>query len=255
LGQRHFSGGTVPRRSKWGNTATRWMFRLATGRLIQDTQTGLRGYPANLLPWLQTVPGERYEYELNILLHAADAGLIIENLSISTIYLEENKSSHFRPLIDSARIYGPLVKFAASSLTAFTIDTVTLLLLNALTGSLLLAVVGARVLSSAVNFAVNRRVVFERGREGRTTAAAAQYFVLVIGLLGVNYTALLASQAAGLPLLPAKLVTELVLFGISFAVQQRVIFRSSRSGSASAGPDIHVPGLHETVGELEKSTG
>jgi len=54
LGTRNFSGN-VPARSRFGNTATRWLFRLATGERIADTQTGLRGYPAALLPWLQSV--------------------------------------------------------------------------------------------------------------------------------------------------------------------------------------------------------
>ena len=35
-----------------------------------DTQTGLRGFAAELLPWLGSVPGERFEYELNQLLAA-----------------------------------------------------------------------------------------------------------------------------------------------------------------------------------------
>lgn len=75
---------------------------LATGRRISDTQTGLRGYPASMLPWLLSVPGGRYEYELNLLLHAPGAGHRIETLDISTIYLAGNKSSHFprsRPLL------------------------------------------------------------------------------------------------------------------------------------------------------------
>ena len=43
------------------------LFTLATGERISDTQTGLRGYPAAMLPWLRSVRGERYEYELNLL--------------------------------------------------------------------------------------------------------------------------------------------------------------------------------------------
>lgn len=251
LGQRNFAGPDVPARSRFGNSATRWLFRLSTGRRIQDTQTGLRGYPAGLLRWLQGVQGERYEYELNVLLQAVDAGIAIETVDICTIYLEQNKSSHFRPLVDSARIYAPLLKFAASSLAAFAIDTATLLLLNTVTGSLLLSVAGARVTSSVVNFATNRRVVFEQGRQKRTIAAAVQYFALVLALLGLNYATLLWLQTVGLALLPAKLITELVLFAVSFAVQRRVVFRAPiRGGSAATTTNTSV-----TVGELEKSPG
>jgi len=59
LGTRSFTGN-VPARSRFGNTATRLLFTLATGERISDTQTGLRGYPASMLPWLRSVHGERY---------------------------------------------------------------------------------------------------------------------------------------------------------------------------------------------------
>src|SRR4051812_30179884 len=56
LGTRRFEG-RVPLRSRVGNTLTRLLFRAATGCPIRDTQTGLRGYPGTLLPWLESVPG------------------------------------------------------------------------------------------------------------------------------------------------------------------------------------------------------
>ena len=44
LGVRRFLG-TVPLRSRIGNTLTRWLFRLLLGVSLTDTQTGLRGIP------------------------------------------------------------------------------------------------------------------------------------------------------------------------------------------------------------------
>ncbi len=119
LGVRRFEGD-VPLRSKVGNTVTRLLFRAVTGYGVQDTQTGLRAYPHALLDWLQSIPGERYEYEMNLLLHAARAGHPIDEAVIATTYVDDNASSHFGPLTDSARIYWPLVRFAASSLSVST---------------------------------------------------------------------------------------------------------------------------------------
>ncbi len=99
-------------------------------RAHPDTQTGLRGYPASMLPWLRSVRGERYEYELNLLLEAKQAGYAIESVDIATVYLDHNSGSHFRPLADSVRIYAPLLKFLASSFAAFLVDTVVFLLLT-----------------------------------------------------------------------------------------------------------------------------
>ena len=114
LGVRRFAGD-VPLRSKVGNAVTRALFRAATGRGVRDTQTGLRAYPAALLEWLRTVPGERFEYEMNVLLRAARAGHRIEEVEITTTYLNDNASSHFSLLSDSARIYWPLLRAAVGS--------------------------------------------------------------------------------------------------------------------------------------------
>ena len=66
-------------------------------------------------------PGERYEYEINMLLTAAQSGVPILEEWIETVYLEDNASSHFNPLKDSLKIYMCIFKFAASSLLAFAI--------------------------------------------------------------------------------------------------------------------------------------
>ena len=119
LGVRRFDG-VVPLRSRVGNTVTRLLFRAATGRPVQDTQTGLRAYPGALLGWLQSVPGDRFEYEMNVLLQAARVGHPIDEVTIATTYLQDNASSHFGWMTDSLRIYRPLLRFVVSSLVALT---------------------------------------------------------------------------------------------------------------------------------------
>ncbi|MEJ3749718.1 glycosyltransferase [Actinomycetes bacterium KLBMP 9797] len=225
LGARRFTG-PVPMRSKMGNSVTRVLFAAATGRHVRDTQTGLRGYPGALLDWLQAIPGDRFEYEMNVLLAAARSGQPVEETDIATIYLERNASSHFRPLVDSVRVYRPLLRFSASSLLAFVVDTVALLVLHAVLGALLPAVVGARALSSTVNFAVNRRYVFGHERDQRRSwrAAALRYWLLVAALLAANALLITTLTGAGLPLLPAKLGTEAALFAVSYLVQRRTVF-------------------------------
>ena len=178
LGTRRFTG-PAPARSRIGNAITRLAFLAATGRTVTDTQTGLRGFPAHLLPWLSAVPGQRYEYELNQLLHAVRDGHRVDQVEIETVYLDDNASSHFRPLVDSARVYAQLLAFSASSLVGFALDTVLLLALVWLTGNLVLSAVAARLVSASVNFEVNRRWVFARhGRPPAGWRAAARYAVL-----------------------------------------------------------------------------
>lgn len=222
LGVRRFTGA-VPLRSSAGNALTRVFFTAVTGRRIQDTQTGLRGYPAGALGWLRTVPGERFEYEMRTLLLAARHGHPVDQLPIATVYLEHNASSHFRPLIDSARVYAPLLRFAASSMLAAAVDAAVLFALYAATGALLPSVLGARAVSSTTNFAVNRRAVFADCKTPLRTAAR-RYWALVAVLAVANYLVLDALTSAGLPLPPAKLATEVLLFAVSYLIQHRLVF-------------------------------
>lgn len=231
LGCRNFTGN-VPARSRFGNTVTRGLFRLATGQGITDTQTGLRGYRADMLPWLLTVRGERYEYELNLLLESKQAGYGIVTVEIATVYLDHNSGSHFRPIADSIRIYAPLLKFLGSSLSAFVVDMVMFLIFRAFTDSLLLAVVGARLVSATVNFLINRRMVFEHGRDTSFRAAATGYVALVVVLLSANYAAMWTLTSLAVPDVLAKLATEMTLLGVSYAVQQRILF--ARKGHAAS---------------------
>nr|WP_216851716.1 glycosyltransferase family 2 protein [Herbiconiux sp. VKM Ac-2851] len=223
LGGRRFTG-EVPARSRLGNTVSRLLFRAATGQAVGDTQTGLRAYPPALLPWLLELRGERFEYELTVLLEAGPAGHRIVELEIETVYLDRNASSHFRPVVDSWRVLRPLLGYAASSAGAFVLDLVLLQLLMTATGSLLVAAVGARAVSATVNFAVNRQLVF-RGRRRRPAAQdALRYAALAAALLGANVLLLEALTWAGLPLVAAKLLTEATLYLVGFAAQRRVVF-------------------------------
>lgn len=225
LGGRRFTGA-VPLRSRLGNAVSRRLFRAASGLAIHDTQTGLRGFPAATLGWLTTVKGDRFEYELTVLLEASSAGLAVEELPIDTIYLDENASSHFRPIVDSVRVMLPMLRFAASSLTAFVLDLVLLQLLYVATGNLLLSVVAARVMSASVNFVVNRHLVFGSGEPGNLRRHVIGYFGLAGTLLAASYGLLAGLTALGLPLLAAKVVTDVTLYLASFAVQRRLVFRA-----------------------------
>ena len=239
LGARQFTG-PVPSRSRLGNGLTRRLFFLTTGIDLNDTQTGLRAYPAEMLGWLCEVEGERFEYELELLLRARDAGHAIVEVPISTVYLDGNASSHFRPVRDSARVYAPLLRFAASSALAAAIDYALLFLLHAVTGSLAVSVVGARVTSASVNYATNRRFVFRRG--GPTSAP--RYAALVAAILVANWALMHTFVVAlGTGLLLAKLVTEGLLLFVSYAVQQRFVF-ARRLGITRSEPTADAASTH-----------
>lgn len=112
LGARAFSED-VPLRSRFGNDLTRLLFREITGQAVPDTQTGLRAIPRALLEKLLTVRASRYEFELEMLLLATLDRVPILAVPIQTVYVENNASSHFRPIVDSLRVYAVLLRHAA----------------------------------------------------------------------------------------------------------------------------------------------
>ncbi|KAA8998793.1 glycosyltransferase [Paenibacillus spiritus] len=224
LGSRQFTG-RVPLRSRFGNRLTSRVYGAATGTPIGDTQTGLRGYPRSMLRWLCQVPGERFEYEMNLLLEAPVQGYAIRELPIETVYLNGNESSHFRPVADSLKIYLPILKFCAASLVSGALDFLLLLLLQALTSNLLLSVVLARAGSSAANYAVNRKLVFGRRSGTALGRSVRRYYALAALILGLNYGLLsVLHTGLGVPLIPAKLAVEGLLFLLSFGVQRRFVY-------------------------------
>lgn len=225
LGVRRFTG-PVPLRSRIGNDVTALLFRGATGWRLGDTQTGLRGYPAGQLAWLQEISGDRYEYELSALLRAHELGMAVEQVEITTIYEPGNTSSHFRPVQDSARIYAPLLRFMGASLASFGIDWLGVMVIFPMTGSLLAAVVGARLVSGTANFFMNRRVF--RAQRGTVARTAVRYAVLAVSLLAASYLMLKALTAVGIPLGIAKVLGDGAIYVASYVAQRRLVFKERR---------------------------
>lgn len=222
LGGRQFTGD-VPLRSRVGNSVSRAAFQLATGHRVGDTQTGLRGFPASALDWLLEVPGDRFDYETRMLLAAGAAGYRLDEIPIETVYLEHNASSHFRPVVDSVRVIRPLLTFGAVSLGSFLVDLLVLELVFVFTSSLVLSVIGARVVSGSLNFLANRRAVFRAGEYG-IRVQALRYLTLALALLAVSFGSITALTQSGVPLLAAKVTTDVALYVVSYLVQRRFVF-------------------------------
>ena len=117
LGVRDFSKPDVPKKSKFGNNLTSAIFRVF-GLKISDTQTGLRAIPKAYLKDMVRVEGERYEYETEQLLVLKQLGISIREVTIDTVYIDDNESSHFNPIKDSIKIYRVIFKFMGKSLMA-----------------------------------------------------------------------------------------------------------------------------------------
>lgn len=224
-------GQKMPLRSRLGNEITRSVFHLVSGVRVSDTQTGLRAFGTELIPRLLEIEGGRYEYEMNVLLTLAREKVHIEEVRIKTIYKDEdNSTSHFRTVMDSLRIYKDILKFTFSSMSSFVMDYVLFGLLMLVFPHTAMWILGgniiARMVSSYYNYSMNCRYVFRTGREART---AMEYFSLAGCILAMNNVILEGlTQVLRIPVYPAKLLTECLLFLISWTVQRRLIFKKNR---------------------------
>jgi len=220
LGVRQFAG-SIPLRSRLGNVLTRHVFGILSGRMLGDTQSGLRGIPRALIPRLREIEGDRYEYEMNVLADAASTCGIVE-VPIRTIYLDGNRASHFRPFRDSMRIYLVLARFCVSSLISAVLDFAIFAIMFWATTSLTTSIVCGRA-SSIANFLLNRRLVFRAGV--RLSDAAVRYYGLAILLAAGSYAGIrLLSRGLGMNVLAAKALVEIALSLASFSVQRSCVF-------------------------------
>lgn len=218
----------MPWKSRMGNKITRSVFHALSGVYVSDTQTGLRAFTTQLLRTMLETSGERYEYETNALMNCAKEQIEIREVPIQTIYHDEkNSCSHFRKVRDSVRIYQNLLKFGLASFSSFLLDyvlfiTFTLLLPKA-AWAVAISNVGARVFSGFYNYRMNCRFVFHKKGSAQT---GLQYLALAVGILVLNSLILSGIVLLlGIPAYPAKLLTEGILFLVSWVVQNKLIFR------------------------------
>ncbi len=218
----------VPIRSLFGNTITRLVYQLSTGLKIHDTQTGLRAFSSRLLPEFLGMAGERYEYEMKVLLECAHRNIPIREMDIETIYIDNNLASHFDTLRDSCLVYLEILKFSASSFVGFLVDYLLYSLLLVLTAglgtnSLWVSNVIARIVSASVNYKINCRLVFKT--QNRTAKSALQYFALAaIILLGNTLFLNFLVKVLVFNQYVAKICTEILFFLFSWLVQKHLIF-------------------------------
>lgn len=250
-----------PLRSRIGNGITKEVFNLCTGVEVNDTQTGMRAFSGKMIPEMLTIPGERYEYEMNVLLFLAKEGVPMEEVPIETVYINDNAESHFDTVKDSYRIYKQILKFSASSLLSFLADFLLYSFFFLITGGLFVSNFLARVISLHLNFFLNKTMVFS-GEEGKEDFEESKkrientkvqkgtkwnlsalknfkkeeyfsYLGLAAFIFLIN-SFILSGIVGSLGMNPylAKILTEGLLFCLSYFVQKKWIFGKKNSKKA-----------------------
>lgn len=234
LGVRDFSGENIPSKSSFGNKLTSKVFKTFYGAKISDTQTGLRGIPINLIDNFINLAGNRYEYETNMLIESVLKKIPILEIPIETVYINNNEGSYFRPVHDSIsiywRIFNSFIKYSMISIISCIID-ITLFKLFLVfvklnfteTVTIILATVFARIISSLINFLLNKKFSFNSNKKIKNTIV--KYYILCV--IQMILSAILVSSIFKLTRFSEviiKLVVDTILFVINFRIQRTYIF-------------------------------
>ncbi len=237
LGCRDFDLDFVPFKSKFGNKLTRIIFRFCFGTDIKDTQTGLRGFTNSVLQDLLELFGERFEYETNVLIECVKMDVEIEQITIQTVYENENAGTHFDPIRDSYKIYSLILRrffvYITASLSSFIIDC-TLFWLFCMflpledTLRIYVATIGARVVSSLYNYTINKNVVFESKSKSKRTFCMYYVLCLITMLVsGTSVSLLYAMMQRGELII--KCIVDTILFLCNYKVQQKFVFTEKKT--------------------------
>ena len=243
LGVRQFNKKDIPWKSWFGNTLTIKVFSYVAGMRVSDTQSGLRGIPLSFMKELIGCKGERFEFEMQMLLECSGRYGLTE-VPIKTVYeSKENHQTHFRPVQDSLRIYKILGKkfflYVFSSLSSFVIDIILfhlaiMLFEDTFAGwYITFATIAARVISAFYNYLINYKVVFK----SRASKAVALSKYALLAIIQMSLSAGLVSLAVFLipnaPETPIKVVVDTLLFFVSYQIQQRLVFSSAKKHRGS----------------------
>ena len=251
LGSRDFNLPSIPPKSRFGNKMTSGVFKLLYGVWLPDTQTGLRAFRREELPFMIGVEGNRYEYEMNVLIGCARRKLPMRTLTIETIYENNNEGTHFHPIRDSWRIYkvilGSFIRYSATSVISWLVEFAVLSLLmfwvfkaheneNIILLGIpfafraLVAKPIARLVSAPLNYWLNRDFVF---RDNRDRGTVKRYFILAVCSLVVT-TLLFAfldhflGAAAPVLHLLLNIVIDVAMYMVNFRIQQHWVFAGKK---------------------------
>lgn len=240
LGRRNLSDRSLPRHSRLSGKITSLMIGLFCGLKIRDPQSGLRAIPASALPQLLDIGGERYEYEINILLESKTRSLPVVEVDIDADYSAEDRTTHYRYVRDSVRVNSVFLIFALSSFSSFAVDALAFWLFahffNGAGGkmalwSVPLATACARVISTTVAYLINRKRVFHSNGNHRRTIG--RYIIcaggiMIISALGTWALTGLFSVGQAWAQTLLKCCVDTLLFFVNFRIQHEWVFAEKK---------------------------
>ncbi len=238
LGVREFDDNT-PKRSLMGNRISSKTLGLLYGINLEDTQTGLRAISRKHFDWLLSLKGDRYEYEMNMLIYSKNIALNISTIPIQTLYFNDNSGSHFNTVKDGIKVYSRmlvgLLSYIKNSGICAVVDISLFTILFYLTQSFFtataataVAAVVARVISSVIDFKLNRNTFASKAITGKK--AYIKYYTLWLVQIVVSTTLVNMINIYFGALQPIiKPLIDLTIAIVSYKVQLHWVFKAEKN--------------------------
>lgn len=215
----------MPMRSRIGNSITKYIFNLATKENIYDTQSGLRAFSEELVDYMLEIKGDRFEYEMNVLLNLNKKNIKYKEIEIQTIYIDDNEKSHFKTLRDSAKIYGQILEYKARSVIPFLSDLLIFATLIITVNKLIVTNVISKILSTTMYYILNRKTIF---KEKMTTKNIIIQLLTIILSIVVS-TVLICIISKAINTYTSKVIVEIILVILTHEIKKRIKHKSNNN--------------------------
>jgi glycosyltransferase involved in cell wall biosynthesis len=220
IGSRQFAKN-VPFRSLFGNLISRHVFKFLYGKTFTDTQTGLRGLPMSFVNEIINMPYNGYEFEAECLVLAVQEKFKTQEIAIDTVYLDNNATSHFNPIVDSIKIYYVFFRYLIMGLFSFLIDIGVFIAIYDSSHQLFTSLVIARMISGAFNFYKNQYLIYRSTSKKTAKKQAKKYLFFSASILLISFVAIkLLLPVWPAPILRIKVTIDIILYIVNFILQR-----------------------------------
>lgn len=104
IGVREFRNDELPFMNFLGNRAASMLFELLFHKRLLDIQSGLRYIPKQDVPWVKKVPGQRYNFDTNMLIEAIHRKVPIYEVPIGEARMRKNSFTYYDEILNTKLI-------------------------------------------------------------------------------------------------------------------------------------------------------
>lgn len=158
IGVRDLYTKGTPLKSFLGNGLSSIIFKIIAKKNLPDTQSGLRAFPSKNIDRMLCISGNRYQYELSVLLEFYGGK---ENIcKINKVYINDNQGTSFRPIVDSIAVYSVFLRYCLNSFLITILDFSIIYIMTKLYPTIIVFIV-IRLLTTHLYFFIMKIFTFK----------------------------------------------------------------------------------------------